>query len=197
MAQHIGKATDHPDGTRTCTKCGGRKPLGQFDRVKGATLGRRSDCKTCRSAAMRIRYQSRRELVVAYERQRRIDNADAIRERERLRSQTPKRRALSAARTAVRRARIAGVRVDSGVTRDNLRAQYGDDCFYCAGAMSFQRRRKGDPFTPDLATIEHVSPIALGGSHTWDNVVLACWTCNISKKHTPLDEWAERRTALK
>ena len=30
-------------------------------------------------------------------------------------------------------------------------------------------------------TIDHVKPLALGGTHTWDNVKLACFICNCSK----------------
>lgn len=193
---HIGKAMDWPDGTRTCTKCDERKPLDQFDKVKGATLGRRSNCKACRSSQMRERYATNREVIKARADQFRKDNAELYRERDRARNRLPHRKELSAERTAIRRARLKAAAVDPGVTRSNLRRQYGDQCFYCGVTMQFIRRRSGDPFPPDLATLDHVHPVSLGGSHTWDNVVLACWSCNCSKKHSPLVEWLERRLAL-
>lgn len=186
---HIGRAVDHPDGTRTCTKCGERKLLDQFDKVKNATLGRRSNCKACRSQDMKTRYRLKEEELRAAARQRRRDNPDATREADRRRNREPHRVALHAERMVQRRARMAGARTEPGVTRENLRRQYGDACFYCGVEMDFTRRRRSDPLSPTLATVEHVHPIALGGSHTWDNVVLACWKCNCSKRHTPLAEW--------
>lgn len=31
---------------------------------------------------------------------------------------------------------------------------------------------------PDYPTIDHVIPLSKGGSHTWDNVKVACGECN-------------------
>lgn len=190
---HIGKARDHDDGTRTCTRCDERKPLDQFDKVANATNGRRSDCKACRSAAMKAWYAADRETKAANQRARRAANPEPHRAHDRERSALPHRRELSAITAARRRARISGAKVDPGVTRSNLRKQYGDLCFYCGVTMAFRRLRKGDPWPANLATIEHVHPVSLGGTHTWDNVVLACWSCNCSKRHSSLDEWASRR----
>lgn len=183
------RAIDHEDGTRTCSKCEVRQPLDRFDRVKTAALGRRSNCKACRSSEMRKRYEANRDAIVADARQRRIENAEAIRERDRLRNTRPARRERHAQRSALRRGILANVHTDRGVTRTNLRKQYGDDCHYCGTRMDFARRSKGDPFAPTLATLDHVVPIARGGSHTWDNVVLACWRCNCSKRDRTLNEW--------
>lgn len=192
---HIAKASDWPDGTRTCTTCGEVKPLEQYDKVKGATLGRRSNCKACRSEQMRALYAAKREAVKARVAKHRLENIEAVREYDRQRAQQPHRQELHANRIAVRRARLHASIVDRTVTRDNLRRQYGDQCFYCGAMMRFERRKKNDPFTVDLATMDHVHPVSLGGSHTWDNVVLACWSCNCSKRHSPLAEWLERRLA--
>jgi 5-methylcytosine-specific restriction endonuclease McrA len=32
--------------------------------------------------------------------------------------------------------------------------------------------------------VDHLVPIAAGGSHTWDNVAVAHWDCNQSRGHT-------------
>lgn len=37
--------------------------------------------------------------------------------------------------------------------------------------------------------IDHVVPLAKGGMHSWDNIVLACKTCNLSKRDLDKDEW--------
>lgn len=181
------RAIDHDDGTRTCSKCRQRKPLEDFHRVKGATLGRRSDCKVCRTEHVKAWYAANRERQAEKERQRKAANPEVYRERDKARADRPERKALSAIGSARRRARLGALRVDRGLTRENLRKQYGDDCFYCHTPMTFDRFRKGDSRPLNVATIEHVFPVALGGSHTWDNVVLACWRCNSSKRHS--DTW--------
>ena len=39
----------------------------------------------------------------------------------------------------------------------------------------------GRKFNNDMATIEHLIPLARGGEHTFENTVLACRFCNISR----------------
>lgn len=39
----------------------------------------------------------------------------------------------------------------------------------------------GRKFNNDMATIEHLTPLARGGEHTFENTVLACRFCNISR----------------
>lgn len=56
--------------------------------------------------------------------------------------------------------------------------------------MTFRSTKRGEGSRPDnLATLEHVVPISAGGEHTWENVVLACWRCNITKNKTLPGEW--------
>ncbi|MFI6319741.1 HNH endonuclease [Nonomuraea sp. NPDC050556] len=40
--------------------------------------------------------------------------------------------------------------------------------------------------------IDHVDPLAVGGSHTAANVVPACSSCNLSKGDRLLIEWGGR-----
>jgi 5-methylcytosine-specific restriction endonuclease McrA len=35
---------------------------------------------------------------------------------------------------------------------------------------------------PDAPTVDHIIPLAKGGTHTWDNVQLAHWSCNSDKR---------------
>jgi len=187
------RAIDHDDTTRTCSRCEMRKPLDEFDKVANATLGRRSDCKTCRSEMMKARYAAKRDEIRGKMAARHAAHPEERRATDRKRNALPHRRERADLRSARRRARVTGGRVDAGVTRANLRKQYGDQCFYCGVVMAFVRLSRGTPWPENLATIEHVHPISLGGTHTWDNVVLACWSCNCRKRHTPLAEWLERK----
>lgn len=55
-------------------------------------------------------------------------------------------------------------------------------CYLCKESIDKKRR------CPDwrAATIEHLTPIALGGMHTWDNVVPAHLRCNALKGNMAL-----------
>lgn len=200
-AQAVLKALDHSDGTRTCSQCRRRQSIEFFDKVKNATLGRRSDCKSCRSDRMKARYAADRENLLAAEQSRRAARraakvaADpehfARLEAEREWSAEVAKRVDSSQYR--RRMRIAERRRDPGVNRKNLRIQYGDDCFYCGVEMSFVPLKRTDKRPVNLATLEHIVPIAYGGTHTWDNAVLACYACNCRKNRTLLAVWLERQ----
>lgn len=50
-------------------------------------------------------------------------------------------------------------------------------CYLCGKHLTLN----DDYNRSDAPTIEHVIPIAKGGTHTWDNVKLACRDCNVKK----------------
>lgn len=68
------------------------------------------------------------------------------------------------------------------VTRRNLTIRDGNRCGYCG--------RHG------AGTIDHIIPKAKGGTHCWENVVLACRPCNGTKGAKTLAElgWTLRVT---
>lgn len=53
----------------------------------------------------------------------------------------------------------------------------GEQCYLCGDVVLFNVHFN-DPKYP---TIEHVIPIAKGGTHSWDNVKVACRDCNTRK----------------
>jgi 5-methylcytosine-specific restriction endonuclease McrA len=85
---------------------------------------------------------------------------------------------------ALRRKRtMEGAVVNESISISKLRLILGDDCLYCDRPMSFGNR------VGTSATIDHLIAVSAGGTHTYDNVVLACKSCN-SRKHTRvLDAW--------
>jgi 5-methylcytosine-specific restriction endonuclease McrA len=180
-----------PDGTRRCTLCAERLPVDSFHKDANATGGRRSHCAECHKAKAREWYAANRERQAG--RVRASREADPERHRqwdmERYARDRAKRIELATEHTHKRRLRMLAGEYDRTVTRANLRKQYGDQCFYCECVMDFGRYKRGE--TPrHLASIEHVHPISKGGTHTWDNVVLACLDCNLRKNARTLDEWA-------
>lgn len=56
-------------------------------------------------------------------------------------------------------------------------------CFYCGCAMTDcedTNRTKRDPL-PTATTIDHAIPKAMGGTHSFSNLRLACYACNGAK----------------
>lgn len=49
-------------------------------------------------------------------------------------------------------------------------------CWYC-----------GDKLTRDTQTIDHLTPVILGGRTTYSNCVLACFSCNNAKDKKTVD----------
>ncbi|MBT2485780.1 MULTISPECIES: HNH endonuclease [unclassified Microbacterium] len=59
--------------------------------------------------------------------------------------------------------------------------------------MTFPDAASGNGWSSDLATLEHVIPVSVGGSHTWNNCALACAGCNASKGAKIDDSWRIRQ----
>lgn len=188
---------DFADGTRICNGCDQRLPLERYNIDAGGTKGRRAYCADCHSAKARAWYAANRERQVARQLARRHENIEQHRQwdMERYVRDRVKRIELATEHSHKRRLRILAGEYDRTVTRANLRKQYGDQCFYCGCDMDFSRYKRGDTPT-NLASIEHVTPISKGGTHTWDNVVLACLSCNLRKNAMPVDQWLRTSMAV-
>lgn len=63
------------------------------------------------------------------------------------------------------------------ISIDRLMKRDGDTCYLCNEKVI----KSGDTNSPNYPSIEHVVPIAKGGTHTWDNVKLAHRKCNWEK----------------
>lgn len=177
-------AIDHADGTRTCQDCGARKDLTTgYHSDKKSEGGRRKTCKECRTARELERYDSNPELYKQKVRDFRQNNIAHVRAREtEYYTQNRAARIESAVKYHhERRARINELPVDKGISVSALRKRDGADCHFCSTQLDFKRRRKPGERPGNLATIEHLTPIARGGSHTWGNCALACWRCNATK----------------
>jgi 5-methylcytosine-specific restriction endonuclease McrA len=186
----VRRAVDHFDGTRECTGCGEAKPLESFPKDKNASKGRKSRCKTCHTAGQSARYHADPERHRTRIRAQRQRDIETIREREKARYERdkPKRLALAKAGAHNRRALLAQVVHEPGISVEALRKRDGRKCHFCKITMSFKPVPNGS-YVPNRATLEHLTPISRGGSHTWVNVVLACWQCNVRKNRSMDGEW--------
>ncbi len=178
----VRKAINHPDGTRTCSECDIRQPMQNFHKDKGATDGYRSKCKKCRISLVQKWYQRdiKQRRLVAKERYKR--DLDKIRKKdsERYQRDKEKRIALATEHSHLRKTRKKRVRSERGISRLSLKKIHGTKCYYCKQEMDFSVA-KGKKWNSNMATIEHLIPISRGGEHTFENTVLACRGCNISK----------------
>lgn len=146
-----------PDGCKFCSRCGDAVAISEFGVQRASRDGRHPWCKQC---------------VVAYGRERYINNADAIKAQvyEKRRANPALARVWQYAGTmrywARRRgAVITGVRV--GITEIKSRwAMWGGRCYLC-----------GDGAT----ATDHVIPLSAGGLHVPANLRPICHTCNSKK----------------
>jgi hypothetical protein len=91
---------------------------------------------------------------------------------------------------------------DKSVTRDAVWKKFGPRCYLCGLEVFYDqpelslrnkskawRARWGDVDKYDVnrrAVVEHFVPRSKGGSHTWDNVRIACSRCNLIKGDSQL-----------
>lgn len=78
---------------------------------------------------------------------------------------------------AERRARVRNATVEK-VSRHDVITRDGLICYLCAITLTW-----------DSATLDHVIPLARGGSHSLDNLRVCCGTCNRRKHTRTLDEY--------
>ncbi len=188
----IRKAVTHSDGTRTCSECEQRLPITEFHKDKSATDGYRSKCKTCRLGKVKEWYLKdvdKRRIVAKNRRKRNPEKARKD-DLERYERDREKRIGLATEHSHRRKARKLKTVVEKGISKKALKKKFGTKCYYCQKEMDFSVG-KGRKFNRNMATIEHLIPLSRGGQHTWENIVLACRHCNISKNAKSIQEFEE------
>lgn len=98
-----------------------------------------------------------------------------------------------AQRATLRRIKKAKLPTDKTVTKAKLIEMYGLLCPYCSREMRTANSSAGEIYDPLLVTFEHIIPVESGGGHTFCNVVLACWECNIKKSDTHFLQYLLKR----
>jgi 5-methylcytosine-specific restriction endonuclease McrA len=188
----IRKAVTHSDGTRTCSQCNERLPISDFHKDKAATDGLRSKCKKCRISNVKSWYSDNRERQSTKERIRRQANPEKYAEKEAIRYEKDKdkRLLLATEHSHLRKARKKKAKTERGISKLSLKKIFGTKCYYCGIEMDFSTG-SGRKFNRSMATIEHLIPLAKGGEHTFENTVLACRHCNISKNSKTEEEFEE------
>ena len=78
-----------------------------------------------------------------------------------------------------------GCLVDKNITLKRLYKRDSGICYLCGGLCDWNDKSIGKKSVmicgDKYPTIDHVIPLAKGGLHSWENVKLAHWRCNINK----------------
>ena len=178
-----------PDGYKVCCKCGKMKLATTefFDRSKRDGLY--CYCKECRSIAridnrernieyQRVYYATHREQLLEKQHVYNATRRDRISERSRAWKKANPDRVDFSNRT--RRARKNGA--EGTHTTADVQAQYERQkgrCFWCG-------EKVGDTYH-----VDHIVPLARGGSNWPENLVIACPHCNTSRGTKLPHEWPE------
>lgn len=149
---------------------------------------RRAEKRDELAAYARSYYQANKRHLMELERIRKERDPEAFTERRRrYRAANPERVTADVARYHARR-RGAAV-FEPGVNWQSVAARDGLTCSYCAvtcdptdghhvlGRDGANRWVCG----PTYPTLDHITPVSLGGDHTMSNATLACNRCNKRK----------------
>lgn len=186
---------------KTCVRCGVTKPLDEFRPSSRNRDGYRGECRACGKAYQQAYYLANREKTLARHRKRREDNPELARAIARAwHKKNPERSAANRAAwlannldrragytaawrarnpdqnrdvIARRRARVQGTKVG----RIDLAALWTGSCGIC-GQVLDESLRHPHPFSK---SIDHIRPLALGGTHEQHNLQWAHLRCNLSK----------------
>lgn len=172
--------------SKLCSTCRIEKGIDNFGTNPSSKDGLRNECKNCRNAKTRFKYENdshfrKNESIraaIIY-----LNNREYILNRSKQWSkENPEKKVEQSHR---RQARLYG-QFEFDLPKDFvkiLNELQNNACAYCSR-------------TDIKLTIEHMLPISRGGKHCFANVILACVTCNFSKHSKTLEEWLEYNQSL-
>lgn len=70
---------------------------------------------------------------------------------------------------------------DTDITLEKLFSRDGGVCYLCGKRCNWEDVDADGNAQDNYPSIDHVRPLSKGGTHTWDNVKLACRKCNTLK----------------
>jgi 5-methylcytosine-specific restriction endonuclease McrA len=161
---------------KRCADCAETKPVAEFHRNGGGTVGWRSRCKPCyRGYLLELYYAGARETQAKY----RARNPERMRVyRQRWKRRNPDRVRLHRAEYEAKKRAAAEEHVDYALVHST--ADW--DCGICGQPIARVLRHPH----PESVTVDHIIPLARGGPHSYGNLQLAHLRCN-SRKRDRLD----------
>jgi 5-methylcytosine-specific restriction endonuclease McrA len=153
---------------KTCLGCHATLPFSEYHKHPKGAQGLNPKCKTCKRIADKTSRDKKPYKNAVNSLRFRELNPDY---KKNWAKEHPDKISMANAR---RRARI----LDNGIfdiSAKEISELYASSCFYCGSFNNIQ--------------LDHVMPIAKGGTHSIGNLVAACSWCNQSKKDLTLMEW--------
>lgn len=199
---------------KTCSKCHEAKQESEFSKRSSATDGLQCSCKACQkkakaqwfaknssvSIARSAEYYAKNKAKIkladsirhaknsVINKKRRIENrlANPDREKAYRAEWYAKNKASNRVRAHNRRARVrvAGGKLSASIAEKLFKLQRGKCACGC-----------GQPLGDDYH-LDHIMPLALGGSNTDDNIQLLTATCNLKKSSRHPVEFMQSRGFL-
>lgn len=177
---------DIPDGTKRCTTCKSIKLLSDFYKEKRSKDGLRSNCKDCTIATVKAGYDSEKQRArnreyYAKNRQRALERQNSYYQENKEARDAYRRkwseanpgkdslygRVAAAKRRARKKRQTHKEHYTSLDVQNRFKAQRGK-CWWCKSDLTDYH-------------VDHIIPIAKGGSDSADNICISCVTCNLSK----------------
>lgn len=184
---------------KACTKCGETKPLSEFGKNAGGRDGLRSKCKACCKIVADAWYEKNRDKRLASCAKWQADNLDRKKasnakwrdaNTEKMKEYEVKWRAENPEKIRIknhnRRARKleSGGKLSPGLAAKLFKLQRGKCACGCGQTLS------------DDYHLDHIMPLALGGTNTDYNIQLLTATCNQQKHAKHPVEFMQQRGFL-
>jgi len=199
-------------GTKICSKCRLCKTVSQFYLCIDASDGLTSRCKECSDLATKESnarrnpsdikavkqawYTNNHEYILAHYATKKLERSEISRRwaknnpekrkaADRKRKQSPQGRLYNQVYTGIRRARKKAIEIND-FTRGEwliLKDEFAGMCAYCG-------------IEPASLTQDHIIPIKKMGSHTYENIVPACKSCNSRKGAKDLQDFLPLNSGL-
>ncbi len=168
---------------KTCTGCGEVKPLDAYGTDRSRKSGIKERCKECRAARQREVNAGRRDQIAEYNASYYAEHREeALAYQAAYHLKNP--HVMWAKGYRDRSVAMGHNPVVEQFTREDVLAEYGEECVYCGG-----------PFEE----LDHFVPVSKGGAHTLANVRPSCALCNRRKggrlRAVPVDWKSNRRVA--
>lgn len=170
-------------GESDCIYCNRRLPLDRFHKDKRRLTGHKWYCKDCNHRFNAEWVDRNRDSVNAAKRKRRAARSDDVRARDLQTVTDWKKKNPDAVRRSNERRRALKLGCAVGeVDEQEVWSRSGGRCAICAHELS-----RDTPWPDErFASLDHIVPLAKGGTHETSNLQYACLVCNLRKGTRPM-----------